>query len=114
MSYPTDFHTMAQSIRADQIRAFGDDPAAVLIQTLVLNEEAGEVARLAAKERQGIRPESRGEWEHELGDVLLVTFGLAAMHGLDPESLVRDAAHRLRLRADKAVKTRADAPPPTT
>lgn len=109
MSYPTDFAAMAQSIRADQIRAFGDGPDAVLLQALVLNEEAGEIARLAAKERQGIRPDSRGDWEHEIADVLLVAFGLAAMHGLDPEHLVRSAAHRLRVRADKAEKSRGGA-----
>lgn len=102
MSYPTDFFAMARDIRADQIRAFGDSPVAKLLQTVVLCEEAGEVARLAAKEHQGIRPETRGEWAHELGDVMVVVFGLAAMHGLDPENLVRDAAHRLRVRADKA------------
>lgn len=102
MSYPTDFGQMARDIRANQIKAFGEDPAAVLIQTLVLCEEAGEVARLAAKEREGIRPDTRGDWAHELGDVLLVTFGLAAMHNLDPETLVRDAAWRLARRAVKA------------
>ena len=109
MSCPTDFHAMAKRIRALQIAAFGDDPEAVMVQTLVLCEEAGEVARLAAKERQGIRPESRGEWAHELGDVLLVVFGLCGMRGLDPENLVRDAMFRLEKRATKAEKEVPDA-----
>ena len=109
MSYPTDFGAMARHIRGLQIAAFGDDPAAVMIQTLVLCEEAGEVARLAAKERQGIRSETRGDWAHELGDVLLVTFGLCAMHGLDPEDLIRSAVGRLERRAAKVAQEVPDA-----
>lgn len=109
MSYPTDLDELACHIRELQLAAFGLHPADIMIQTLVLCEEAGEVARLAAKEQQGIRAKTRGDWAHELGDVLLVTFGLCAMQELDPEELLRSAVGRLSRRATKAAKRAPDA-----
>lgn len=93
----------AREIREMQVAAFGDDPESRLIQALVLCEEAGEVGRVAAKERQGIRLDTRGRWADELGDVLLVALGLCALVEVDPDAALRNAKNRLSKRTAKQV-----------
>jgi NTP pyrophosphatase (non-canonical NTP hydrolase) len=96
MSYPLDLGDIAHEINREQTRCWG--PPTTTVQALVLCEEAGEVARIAAKSAQGIRPDTRGKWEEELGDVLLVTLGLCPLVGVDPEAALLLAMNKLRRR----------------
>ena len=96
MSYPLDLDSLAREINREQTRCWGEPE--VTIQALVLCEEAGEVARIAAKSAQRIRPDTRGEWEEELGDVLIVALGLCALVGVDPEQALLGRLNKLRRR----------------
>lgn len=96
MTYPLDLGDIARDVNREQARCWGEPT--VTVQTLVLCEEAGEVARIAAKSAQGIRPDTRGQWEEELGDVLIVALGLCALVGVDPETAILGRLNKLRKR----------------
>lgn len=56
---------------------------------LQLCEESGEVVRAVLKEDLGVRPDTRGRVDEEIGDVLLAVLALADRHGLSAEECLR-------------------------
>ena len=95
MNNSTSLNTIGESVRQWQDEQFPDTD--MLLQTLVLAEETGEVCRAVVKEHQGVRPKSRGILSEELADVILLTAGLADRAGVDLNLAVKKRLYRLNL-----------------
>ena len=78
-------------VRIWQDRNFGADKVRGALQ---LCEEAGEVARAVGKEKDGIRPNTRGSVADELGDVIMAASAVADRYDIDLEEAVRQRVIR--------------------
>lgn len=74
-------------LNCDRVGADFPDP---ITQLAVVAEEVGEVARAVVKAKQGIRPETRGNLEEEIGDVVIALCALASTADIDIQQAVQD------------------------
>ena len=84
---------IGQRVQAWRLKNFGEQSR--YRNLAQITEEVGEVARAVGKAEEGIRPETRGSLDQELGDVLLATLGMIAAEGFDPEEIVNARLTRM-------------------
>ena|SRR3990167_5885136 len=77
-------------------------------RTLIICEEAGELAHVILKQHQGIRPDSASDAHAQdaMGDIVIALMGLADARGWDLWEIVRDTSARVlsrNYRVDEAL-----------
>ena len=86
-----DLNGIARDVRNWQDKNFNPTP---IEQTLVVCEEAGEVARAVVKGRHGIRSGTRGNVADEIGDLIMVAAALADRFDIDVEEAIQKRLKR--------------------